>query len=156
MPTWTKVSEGRTIELRIRYRFIAIAVDGVEQSTATGMVETIDTKARAGAFRNAPKVNASGVPFTHAVAKVLLTQAEAKEVQALLAAEERTEEDRREQAQREEHAGALAEARATGKPVEIRSWMVGCNDRHEQCEQDICVLRALPDGSLATSRSHTF
>jgi len=55
-----------------------------------------------------------------------------------------------------EIAERFAQAKRTGKPVEIRSWTADCNDPHEQCSLDIITEYAMPDGTITTDREHTW
>ena len=55
-----------------------------------------------------------------------------------------------------EIAERFAQAKRTGKPVEIRSWTAECNDPHEQCSLDIITEYAMPDGTIRTDREHTW
>lgn len=47
-------------------------------------------------------------------------------------------------------------ARATGKLVEIRHYADECDDPREECSLDIVTVWAKPDGSVATTRQHTW
>lgn len=48
------------------------------------------------------------------------------------------------------------EAKTTGKPVELSRYTTGCNDPHEDCDLDVVVSYAMPDGSVKTERHHTW
>jgi hypothetical protein len=53
---------------------------------------------------------------------------------------------------------SLAEAKATGKPVELARWTEECDgaDGVDECSLDVCRRLAMPDGSIRVSRQHTF
>jgi hypothetical protein len=53
---------------------------------------------------------------------------------------------------------AKAEAKATGKPVELARWTEECDgaDGVDECSLDVCRRLAMPDGSIRISRQHTF
>lgn len=48
------------------------------------------------------------------------------------------------------------QAKQTGQPVEIRRWTTGCNDPDEDCDLDIVIEYAMPDGSTKIVRHHTW
>lgn len=48
------------------------------------------------------------------------------------------------------------EARISGKPVVLESYMADCNDPHEECSTDLVATYAMPDGSTKTERQHTW
>jgi hypothetical protein len=49
-----------------------------------------------------------------------------------------------------------AEAKSTGKPVEIRRFMDDCNDPNEECSSDIVTVYAMPNGGTKSERQHTW
>lgn len=51
---------------------------------------------------------------------------------------------------------AFAEARETGKPVELDRWEEECNDPREECSLDLVTLWAMPDGTKQVKRQHTW
>ena len=51
---------------------------------------------------------------------------------------------------------AFDEARRTGKKVAISMQMVGCSDPSEQCSADVIYEWAMPDGTIQTTRQHTW
>lgn len=48
------------------------------------------------------------------------------------------------------------QARETGEKVELERWHEDCNDPSEECNLDIVVIYAMPDGSTKTERVHTY
>ena len=48
------------------------------------------------------------------------------------------------------------QARERGERVEVRRYTTGCSDRHEECDLDIVTEWALPDGTIETTRIHTW
>ena len=50
----------------------------------------------------------------------------------------------------------FAEAKITGKPVQIRKWSEHCNSPKEECSMDILTEFALPDGTTKITRTHTW
>jgi hypothetical protein len=48
------------------------------------------------------------------------------------------------------------EAKSTGEPVELERYLAPCNDPHEECDMDIVVVYAMPDGTTKTNRNHTW
>ena len=48
----------------------------------------------------------------------------------------------------------FAEAKASGQPVLITSWMEDCNSPKEDCSFDSMAKYAMLDGTTKTSRSH--
>ncbi|ANB66160.1 hypothetical protein GFC29_3826 (plasmid) [Anoxybacillus sp. B7M1] len=48
------------------------------------------------------------------------------------------------------------EAKRTGEKVEIRRWTVDCYDPREECDIDIVIEYAMPDGTLKVERHHTW
>ena len=50
----------------------------------------------------------------------------------------------------------FAEAKASGQPVKISSWMEDCNSPKEDCSFDSMAKYAMPDGTTKTSRSHCY
>lgn len=52
--------------------------------------------------------------------------------------------------------GKFDEARVTGKPVTLNSWMEDCNDPREECSTDVVTLYAMPDGTRKINRQHTW
>ena len=50
----------------------------------------------------------------------------------------------------------IKQARETGEKVELERWSVGCNDPTADCDIDIVIKYAMPDGSIKTERYHTY
>lgn len=50
---------------------------------------------------------------------------------------------------------ALAEAKATGKPVEIARWTEPCDGTVRECSLDIVAHWAMPNGTIQVRRTHT-
>jgi hypothetical protein len=48
------------------------------------------------------------------------------------------------------------EAKQTGKKVEIRRWHEDCNNPNEDCDLDIVIEYAMPDGTTKIERHHTW
>jgi len=55
-----------------------------------------------------------------------------------------------------ELAAKFAEAKQSGKPVEISRWMADCNDPNEECSVDVMTELAMPNGTVKTTRQHTW
>ncbi len=68
----------------------------------------------------------------------------------------REEKEAAARAKAEARQAKFAEAKRTGKRVEIRSWMVNCNDPREQCSLDHVTEYAMPDGTTKIERQHTW
>lgn len=71
----------------------------------------------------------------------------------------RPEQEKKEQAEAEKQAKveqALAEAKATRKPVEIARWTEPCDGTVRECSLDIITKWAMPDGTIKTKRTHTY
>jgi len=67
------------------------------------------------------------------------------------------EEKARKEAQKEaERKAKFEEAKRTGKPVELSRFSVECNDPDEECDVDIIITYAMPDGSIKEKREHTW
>jgi hypothetical protein len=54
-----------------------------------------------------------------------------------------------------EREARIAQAREAGRPVEIDRWTEECDGEESECNLDIVVRYAMPDGSLSTRRTHT-
>lgn len=50
----------------------------------------------------------------------------------------------------------FAEAKSSGKPVQIRRFAIACCDPLEECDVDIVIEYALPDGSIRREQHHTW
>lgn len=61
-----------------------------------------------------------------------------------------------ENAAKAELAQKFEDAKATGKPVEIKRFMDDCDDPSEECNSDIVTLYAMPNGSTKSERQHTW
>lgn len=88
-------------------------------------------------------IDALGKEFTLAQAKEFTQPAQ----DAKAAAKAKKEEERK---------AKFEEAKRTEKPVELRSWMADCNDPTESCDVDYVVEWAMPDGTVKTTRQHTW
>lgn len=57
-----------------------------------------------------------------------------------------------------EHAAKVAQAKAqateSGEPVEIERWTEDCDGTADECNLDLCVRLALPDGGERVTRTH--
>ncbi len=53
-------------------------------------------------------------------------------------------------------AAAFQIARETGEKAIIRKWTVPCEDEDEECDTDIVVEYAMPDGTKTTEQHHTW
>ena len=51
---------------------------------------------------------------------------------------------------------ALAEARRTGKPVSLVTWMEECDGSARDCSMDAVSKWAMPDGTTKVTRTHTY
>lgn len=47
-------------------------------------------------------------------------------------------------------------AKETGEKQLINKWTEDCNNKHLECNLDICCLWAMPDGTEETTRTHTY
>lgn len=63
--------------------------------------------------------------------------------------------DKREKA-KAEIAEKFDEAKRTGKPVLMKTWVDECNDRDEDCDMDSVYLYAMPDGKKKIERHHNW
>jgi len=81
-------------------------------------------------------------------ATILQEIAEAKQANA-------DAESQRQAADAEQVRVAVQSARETGAPVKVRRWTEECDGSVEECNLDICVQFAHPDGRLTVSRNHT-
>ncbi len=88
-------------------------------------------------------VNALGTEFTYQ--------------QAVEFAQPMLEEKARKRAEKKaERQAKFAEARRTGKPVELRRWSEPCPDPNESCDIDNVFEYAMPDGTIKVERHHTW
>ena len=78
--------------------------------------------------------------------------AEAAKATALAEAEAQAEKAKEDAIEK----GKFDEARVTGKPVTLNSWMEDCNDPREECSTDVVTLYAMPDGTRKINRQHTW
>lgn len=62
----------------------------------------------------------------------------------------------RDEQRRKEIEAKFEEAKKTGKPVEINRWTEECSDPEEECDLDIVVEYALPDGRTEIKKFHTW
>jgi hypothetical protein len=73
------------------------------------------------------------------------------------AAEEAAKKAAEETAQRAaETAAKFAEAKETGNPVELDRWIEPCDGSVVECDVDIIIRYAMPDGSAKVERIHTY
>ena len=100
-----------------------------------------------GVHVDAAAVKALGKNFTYpAAAEFARPALEAKaEKRAAAAAEKQAKFD-----------AALTEAKATGKPAKLDSHTEDCNDPREECNLDIVTRYVHPDGSIHSTRNHTW
>ncbi len=60
-------------------------------------------------------------------------------------------------AKEESRIAAIFEtAKTTGAKQVLDTYMAECHDRHEECSQDVVTVYAMPDGTTATERQHTW
>lgn len=90
--------------------------------------------------------------FQFLIGKIKNLVAKAKEAtfQKQKEAEAKKESEEREIAEKFERA------KQTGQKVEIRRWTDGCCDPREECDLDIVIEYAMPDGTTKTERHHTW
>lgn len=92
--------------------------------------------------------------------QLLTEQVPAAEEAAKKEAEEAAKKEAEEARKKAEKEALLqekfAEAKATGKPVVIRRFIVECTDPREECSYDEVVEYAMPDGSTKTEQYHTW
>jgi len=88
-------------------------------------------------------VNALGEEFTYPEAVEYVAPRKAAE------AAEKTKKEAEKKAK-------FVEAKATGKPIELHRYVDDCNDPHEECSTDIITVWAMPDGTIKTTRRHTW
>ena len=70
---------------------------------------------------------------------------------------QRREERKTRQEKREnKEQAAFARAKESGQKQKIRGYSVECDDPHEECDLDIVTEWAMPDGSVKTTRHHTW
>ena len=55
-----------------------------------------------------------------------------------------------------DRAAKIAQAVETGKPVELRRWSESCSDPREECDLDVVTEWANPNGTITTTRQHTW
>lgn len=111
-----------------------------EELVALGLAHYVDGW---GYLVNDKTVNALGTKFTHKSAVEYSQPAR----QAKLARERREKETR---------DALFAQAKSTGKPVQIRRYSDDCDDPREECSLDNVYEYAMPDGSIKTERYHTW
>lgn len=70
-------------------------------------------------------------------------------------AKEAKEQEQKEQEERE-FEEKLAEAKATGQPVELSTIAVPCNGPNEECTTDLIIKYVNPAGDIITRRIHTW
>src|SRR5690606_13419914 len=88
-----------------------------------------------------------------------MTYAELKKI--IEVAERKKEEiekkkQKREAQRQKEIAAKFKRARETGEKVELERWSAGCNDPSADCDIDIVIKYAMPDGTIKTERYHTY
>lgn len=88
--------------------------------------------------------------MTYGEFKKLLKGAEQKKEEI-----EKRKQEREAQKQKEIEE-KIKQARETGKKVELERWSTGCNDPTADCDIDIVIKYAMPDGSIKTERFHTY
>jgi IS30 family transposase len=115
------------------------------------------------ACKNSVPYGLSGVAYEitpEQEAQIVAEQGPAQEEADRIAAEEKAA---KEAAAAEKKARAeaelqakFAEAKSSGKPVQIRRFAIACCDPHEECDIDIVVEYAMPDGSVRREQHHTW
>ena len=100
-------------------------------------------------------INGWGYCVEGAIIKVLGKEFTFPQVEEFLRPS-REDQEAKEQAVEEERQAKFAEAKRTGKRVELRSWMEDCNDPREQCSLDHVTEYAMPDGTTKIVRQHTW
>lgn len=88
--------------------------------------------------------------MTYGEFKKLFKAAEQKKAEI-----ERRKQEREAQKQKEIDE-KFKQARETGEKVELERWTAGCDDPSADCDLDIIVKYAMPDGSTKTERYHTY
>lgn len=88
--------------------------------------------------------------MTYCEFKKLFKAAEQKKAEI-----ERRKQEREAQKQKEIDE-KFKQARETGEKVELERWSAGCDDPSADCDLDIIVKYAMPDGSTKTERYHTY
>lgn len=70
------------------------------------------------------------------------------------------EKEQKEEEMAEKEAARVSEIKAlatkTGKKQELNREFVECNDKHFECSTDIITTWAMPNGSITTTRTHTY
>lgn len=87
------------------------------------------------------------------VSEIIFDDFDTLEKYVLLAMEETIEKKEKEEREIKEK---FRIAKETGKKVELRRYVEDCNDPHEECNVDIIIDWAMPDGTVQTTRSHTY
>ena len=91
-----------------------------------------------------------GYKLTAEQVDALLNPAKAEEQKAVDAKNAKT-------AKESARVAAMFEtAKTTGVKQQLDSYMTECNDRHEECSQDVVTVYAMPDGTTTTERQHTW
>ena len=88
--------------------------------------------------------------MTYVEFKKLLKAAEQKK------AEIEKKKQEREAQRKKEIENKFKKARETGEKVELERWSAGCNDPSADCDIDIVIKYAMPDGTIKTERYHTY
>lgn len=71
--------------------------------------------------------------------------------------EEKIEKDNVKKAEHEAKIKAIQDvAKEKGEKQEVHRWSEPCNDKKEECNVDICVEYAMPDGTFKVERYHTW
>ena len=55
-----------------------------------------------------------------------------------------------------ERKAIFDKAKKTGVKQELKRWSEECNDPNEDCDIDIIIEYAMPDGTIKTERNHTW
>lgn len=70
------------------------------------------------------------------------------------------EKEQKEEEMAEKETARVSEIKAlatkTGKKQELNRELVECNDKHFECSTDIITTWAMPNGSITTTRTHTY
>lgn len=88
--------------------------------------------------------------ITFAEFKKIVAEAEKKN------AEIDTEKSEKQRRENEKIAKKFKSAKETGHPVELYRMTDACDNPNEECDLDIIVTYAMPDGTRETKRSHTW
>lgn len=106
--------------------------------------------------RKADKVDVGDYSITHEFHMTLGEFKKIVEVAKGRLAEIEAERERRRVKKEKERKAKFEEAKRTEKKVHLREWSEPCNDPTLECDVDILIEYAMPDGSTQIKRSHTY